>query len=122
MRWLTCLLPPLAFIVFEETPGLSGLNGINAAALVVLSPFVLAGGFGVTAAICGVARWLTRLFRLKSRVGFAILTLALVGLLSVPTYLDNDWLLLGVTELASLPAGWLLAPRPKTASIDEVFS
>ena len=112
-RWLVCALPPAAFIVWQETPGLSGLNGINAAGLIVLSPLFLAAGFGLTAAIALIARWLCQRWQIRSRVGFAVLMLILVGLLSPLAYLDQDWLLLDVIELASVPAALLLGPaRP----------
>jgi hypothetical protein len=110
-RWLVCALPPLAFIMFEETPGLSALNGINAAALIVLSPFVVAIGFGLTAAIAALARWIGSKAQMRSRLAFALVMLVIVGLFSVPIYLERDWLLLGIIELASLPAALLLGVR-----------
>jgi hypothetical protein len=100
----------VAIIVLEETPSLSGLNGINAAALVVLSPLFVAAGFGLTAAIVALTRWISRKLAIKSRTGFAFLMLVIVGLLSPVWYLDRAWLELSVTELASLPAALLLAP------------
>ena len=115
LRWLVCLLPPTAVIVLEETPGLSGLDGINAAALTVLSPLVLALGFGMTAASVCMARWLTRRLRMGSRTAFAVLTLAIVGALSPLAYLDKDWLLLGVIEIASMPAALLLSRGARRA-------
>lgn len=107
-RWLCCILPPLAFIVIEETPGLSGLDGINAAALMALSPVFLGVGFGLTAAIVGLTRWIASKIRLRARTGSAFLMLIIVGILSPLAYLDGDWLLLGVIEIASLPAALLL--------------
>jgi hypothetical protein len=114
--WLICLLPPIAFVALEETPGLSSLDGINAAALIVLSPFVLAAGFGLTAAIILLARWVARKAKIRSGVGFAVLVLVIVGLLSPMEYLDHDWLLLSVIELASLPAALILGPSLPTQS------
>ncbi len=108
-RWLLCVLPPAAFITIEETPGLSGLNGINAAGLIVLSPFVVVGGFGLTAAIVALTRWVGSKVGLRSRIGLASLMLVIVGILSPLEYLDGDWLLLGVIEIASLPAALILA-------------
>src|SRR5579871_6259172 len=90
-RWLVCALPPVAFIAFEETPSLSDLNGINAAALIGLSPLFVAVGFGLTAAIVALARWISRIARMRSRIGFALLMLLIVGLLSPFFYLDRDW-------------------------------
>jgi uncharacterized membrane protein len=110
MRWLSCFLPPIAVIWVEETPGLSGLEGINAAALLVMSPIFLALGFAMTIAIVTASRWLFQRFDLKSRIGFILFTLMTVGILSPITYLDRDWLLLGVIELASLPAAFFFAP------------
>jgi hypothetical protein len=103
-------LPPLAVIALEETPGLSGLDGINAAGLIVLSPAFIAAGFGLTAAIVLMTRWIGRRARLHSRTALAGLMLAIVGLLSPLAYLDRDWLLLGVIELTSLPAAFILVP------------
>ncbi|MDV6329981.1 hypothetical protein [Asticcacaulis sp. 201] len=108
-RWLSCALPPLAFIALEETPGLSGLNGINAAALIVLSPVAVGVGFGLTAGIVKLTRWIGGKVRMRSRAGLAGLMLTIVGILSPHAYLDGDWLLLGVIEIASLPAALLLA-------------
>lgn len=110
VRWLVCALPPVAFVTLEETPGLSGLNGINAAGLTVLSPLVVAAGFGLTAAIVVLARWMARKAKIRSRIGFAVLMLVIVGLLSPLAYLDRDWLLLGVIEVASLPAAIIFGP------------
>jgi hypothetical protein len=107
-RWLLCVLPPAAFITTEETPGLSGLDGINVAALIVLSPIFLVMGFALTAAIVAVTRWIGSRVRLRSRGGLASLMLVIVGILSPLEYLDGDWLLLGVIELASLPAALIL--------------
>jgi hypothetical protein len=106
------MLPPTAFIALEETPGLSGLDGINAAALIVLSPFLLVAGFGLTAAIIGLARWICRTAHISSRICFVVLVLGLVGLLSPLAYLDRDWLQLGVIETASLPAALILGRVP----------
>ena len=66
LRWVVCIFPPMAWVVFEETPGLSGLDGINAAGLIVMSPIFLAAGFGITAAIIGLSRWIFRRLRLRS--------------------------------------------------------
>ena len=107
-RWLVCLLPPGAVIVLEETPGLSGLDGINAAALIWLSPIFVVVGFGLTAAIVALTRWIGRKASIRSRLGSALLMLVIVGLLSPLAYLDRDWLLLGAIELASLPAALIL--------------
>ena len=107
-RWLTCLLPPVAVIALEETPGLSGLNGINAAGLIVLSPFAVALGFAITAIIVMLTRWVSRMTDIRSRVACAALMLVLVGLLSPLAYMEKDWPLLGVIEMASLPAALLL--------------
>jgi hypothetical protein len=115
LRWLVCFLPPAAFIVFQEAPDWSGLDGINAAALIVISPFALAIGYAITFVIVMLTRWLGRRLRLASRVWLAILMLALVALFSPLFYLEGDWLLLGFIELASLPAALLLT-RPRTAS------
>src|SRR5512143_4066788 len=81
-RWLTCAIPPVAVIILEETPGLSGLDGINAAGLVVLTPFVVILGFGLTAAVVALARWTYSKTQMRSRVGFALLMLLIVGALS----------------------------------------
>ncbi len=107
-QWLVCVLPPLVVIGVEETPGLSGLNGINAAALIVLSPLVLVLGFGLTAAIVMLTRGISRKAAWQSRVGRTLLMLVIVGVLSPIAYLDQDWLLLGAIELGSLPAAILL--------------
>jgi hypothetical protein len=108
-RWLCCALPPLAFIAIEETPGLSGLNGINAAALIVTSPVVVGLGFGLTAVIVVLTRWIGSKIRLRSRAGLVFLMLIIVGILRPFEYLDGDWLLLSAIEIASLPAALLLA-------------
>jgi len=110
LRWVVCIFPPMAWVVFEETPGLSGLDGINAAGLIVMSPIFLAAGFGITAAIIGLSRWIFRRLRLRSRAAFALLALAIVGVLSPLAYLGGDWLQFGTIELASLPAALLLSP------------
>ncbi|ESQ81998.1 hypothetical protein AEAC466_18955 [Asticcacaulis sp. AC466] len=99
----------MAFIALEETPGLSGLNGLNAAALIVLSPVVVGVGFGLTLGIVKLTRWIGGKVRLHSRAGLALLMLTIVGILSPHAYLDGDWLLLGVIEIASLPAALMLA-------------
>lgn len=109
-RWLVCALPPLVVVGVEETPGLSGLDGINAAGLIVLSPLVLAVGFGLTAAVVLLTRWIGRTIRMRSHVGCVLLMLVIVGLLSPLAYLDRDWLLLGAIEIASLPAALFLTP------------
>jgi hypothetical protein len=116
LLWLVCFLPPTSFIVFEDSPSWSGLNGINAAALIVLSPIVLAIGFAITLVIVMLTRWLGRRLRLASRVWLAALMLTLVALFSPLFYLEGDWLLLGVIELASLPAALLLT-LPRAASV-----
>jgi len=108
-RWLSCALPPAAFVAVEETPGLSGLDGVNAAALVFMSPVFLALGFGLTAAIVALTRWISRKLGRRSRLGSALLMLIIVGGLSPMEYLERDWLLLGVIEIASLPAAIFLA-------------
>jgi len=107
-RWLVCALPPVLFIWLEETPGLSGLDGINAAGLIVLSPVLLVGGFGLTAAIALLTRWIGRITRFESRSAHAFLMLVIVGLLSPLAYLDGDWVQLAVVEIASLPAALIL--------------
>jgi len=107
-RWLVCAFPPVAVIALEETPGLSGLNGINAAGLIVLSPLVILAGFGLTAAIVALTRWTCRLLKMRSRVSSTLLMLSIVCLLSPLAYLDRDWLLLAVIEVASLPAALIL--------------
>jgi hypothetical protein len=71
--WLLCVLPPVAFIALEETPGLSGLDGINAAALIVLSPVFIAAGFVLTAAVVLLTRWIGWRARLRSRIALAVL-------------------------------------------------
>jgi hypothetical protein len=111
-RWLTCILPPVAVIAVEETPGISGLDGINAAGLIWLSPLVVVLGFGLTAAIVALTRWIGRKVAIRPRWGAPFLMLVIVGLLSPLAYLDRDWLLLGVIEMASLPAALLLASTP----------
>jgi len=116
-RWLVCALPPVAIIVLEETPGLSGMNGISAAALVEFSPLFIAVGLGLTAAIVALTRWICHKMSIKSRIGFAFLMLVIVGLLSPIWYLDRAWLELSVTELASLPAALLLVPH-EAAKLD----
>ena len=108
-RWLCCALPPLAFIAVEETPGLSGLNGINAAALIVLSPIVVGVGFALTAAIVALTRWIGNKVSMRSRAGLVFLMLMIVGILSPLAYLDGNWILLGAIEIASLPAALVLA-------------
>ncbi len=117
-RWLVCALPPILFIWLEETPGLSGLDGINAAGLIVLSPVLLVGGFGLTAAIALVTRWIGRIIRIQSRFAHAFLMLVIVGLLSPLAYLDGDWVQLAVVEIASLPAALFLtrskSPEPSS--------
>jgi hypothetical protein len=110
VRWAACILPPLAFFIFEETPGFSGLNGINAAALIVLSPLVIAIGFAFTALLFLGIGWLSRMLRARSRLGFAVTALAVVGVVSLPL-VEGDWRLLVVIELASVPAALLLRPR-----------
>jgi hypothetical protein len=108
-RWLFCTLPPAVFVVVEETPGLSGLDGINAAALIVMSPVFIALGFGLTAAVVALTRWVSRKLEMRSRLGSALIMLIIVGVLSPMEYLEGDWLLLGVIEIASLPAAIFLA-------------
>ncbi len=108
-RWLFCTLPPAAFVVVEETPGLSRLGGINAAALIVMSPVFIALGFGLTAAVVALTRWVSRKLGMRSRLGSALIMLIIVGVFSPMEYLDRDWLLLGVIEIASLPAAIFLA-------------
>jgi hypothetical protein len=121
-RWLVCALPPLAFIAIEETPGLSGLDGINAAGLIMLSPLVLGVGFGLTAMIVALTRWMGNKLRMRSGAGLVFLMLAIVGILSPLAYLDKDWLLLAAIEIASLPAALVLAtvqaPKPDASSVE----
>ena len=114
VRWIVCILPPIVVILVEETPGLNGLDGINASGLTVMNPLLLALSFAITAAIIGLARWLFHRFELRSRVSFIILTMVIVGLLSPIAYLDGDWVLLGAIEFASLPAAFLLASRARS--------
>jgi hypothetical protein len=109
LSWAVCVLPSVAMFIFEETPGLSGLDGISAAALGVMSPLFLAVGFAFTAAQIALARWLFRKRLVRSRVSFALLSLAIVGVAALPLYWD-DWRLLGAVELAAVPAALLLAP------------
>jgi hypothetical protein len=85
------------------------LDGINAAALIFMSPVFLALGFGLTAAIVALMRWISRKLGMRSRLGSALLMLIVVGVLSPMEYLERDWLLLGVIEIASLPAAIFLA-------------
>ena len=117
-RWLTCALPPLAFILLEETPGLSGLDGINAAALIALSPIAVAVGFLTTAAIVAKTRWIGKIVGNLSRLGSVALMLVIVAILSPLAYLDRDWFLLFVIEIASLPAAVSLAAAQKLARED----
>jgi hypothetical protein len=112
-RWLVCIIPPVAVIALEETPALSGLDGINAAALIFLSPLLIVLGFGLTAAIVVLTRWIARKSRIRSRLNSALIMLAIVGLLSPVAYLDKDWLQLAVIEIASLPAALILTANSK---------
>jgi hypothetical protein len=116
-RWLLCAFPPLVFIALEETPGVSGLDGINAAGLIVLSPVFFAAGFGLTAAIVLLTRWIGRRAHFHSRIALSGLMLTMVGLLSPLAYLDRDWLQLAAIELASLPAALILVPVDATRRV-----
>ncbi len=107
LRWIGCLAPTLVFIVFELTPGLSGLNGINAAALFVMSPVLLLIGFAYSVACVFATRFIVRKFSLRSKVWFALLILLTFSPIA---YLGQDWRLLLLVVLASLPAALLLGP------------
>ena len=107
----------MAVVLFEETPGLSGLDGINAAALVVLSPLFITAGFASTALAVFLAQQVAGRCKLRSRMHFAALVLGIVGLFSPLAYLDGDWLLLGAVELSALPAAFLIGPNPSVEAL-----
>jgi hypothetical protein len=118
-KWLTCVVPPVAVIALEETPGLSDLDGINTAGLIVLSPFAVALGFAITALIALFTRWIGSAVGIRNRVACAALMLTFVGLLSPLAYMDKDWLLLGVIEMASLPAAIVLSSASVPKSLEQ---
>lgn len=107
MRWLTCAIPPLVFILHQLTPGVTFMNPINAAALLVTSPLFAVLGFALTAGIFIGVRLLVRRFRWRDP-SFTVLALSLIGLINVGWHDPLIWLLLEVT---SLPAAILLAPK-----------
>ena len=117
MRWLACVLPPVVFVAYELTPGLSGLNGINAAGLLLLSPIVIAIGFGCTAGLVALARWLCRKLQVTQRWMSALLCLTFLGLVNA-LWVEGDWLLLCALQLASLPAALLLPPAGAKAAAE----
>ena len=118
VSWTMCALPSLALVLYEETPGLSGLDGINAAGLVVLSPIFIAIGFICTAAQIALSRWIFNKISVRFRFSFALLSLAIVGTAALPL-VWGDWLLLGVVEFAAVPAALLLAPGPPRAPTED---
>ena len=113
MRWGVCLLPPTAHIVSELTPGLSDLNGINAAALYLVWPGFLVGGSAFTVAQFAAARWLCAKMAVRSRLVFAAVSLAVVTATGLPFM---NWRVLVIVVLAALPAAILLAPRCEMAA------
>lgn len=105
VAWLSCLLPPVVFVIVASNTFFEVTDAITGAGLLVLSPLFIGLGFIFTAALLRLCRWIVVKVG-RGKVTFVSLSLATVALINLGW---GDWRLLLALELATLPPAFLFA-------------